>query len=117
MKYKKLCSMWRFQGYEEGIISQSVKSFKGKQNKSKAVPSPRPTLSCSEQGEEKVQLAGNKRRSWKKARRINRKLFWKTKGQFWKTIGHFCETERHFWKTKGKFQETKGHFWNIKRQF
>ena len=109
--------MWRFQGYEEGIISQSLKSSKGKQNKSKAVPSPRPTLSCSEQAEEKVQLAGNKRRSWKKTRRINRKLFWKTKGQFWKTVGHFCEIERHFQKTKGKFQETKGHFWNIKRQF
>ena len=68
------------------------------------------------------------------AQQINRRYFWKTKGQITKAIGNFWEIKRHFWnikehfwKAKGKFQEKKvllenkrailgieRHFWEAK---
>ena len=49
--------MQRLQGYQEGIISWSIKSSQGKENKGKANVS---FLCSSEQDEEKVQSGGIK---------------------------------------------------------
>ena len=78
--------MKRFQGYLEDIIRLSIKSCKRKQNKSKGNNSEQ----LSEEDKEKVQSAGGKKYSRKNKRTVNKKkALMETKGQFWKTIGHF----------------------------